>query len=381
MSDKGSESAPRQCWVVKLGSALLTGDGRGLDIESVQGWVDDIVRLQRRGVQVVLVSSGAIAEGMSRLGLSDRPKGLHQLQALAAVGQMGLIQAYERAFLAHGRHTAQVLLTHEDVADRRRYLNARTTLRALLAYGVTPVVNENDTVATNEIRFGDNDTLAGLVANLVEANTLVILTDQAGLYTADPRHTPDAELVREAEAGAPHLQTMAGDGSALGRGGMRSKLSAATLAARCGAATRIASGREPQVLNRLFEGEQVGTYLSPGGAPLAARKQWLAGQVRANGTLHIDDGAVQVLCRSGRSLLAVGVSAVEGEFERGELVTVLSPRGVAVARGLVNYDADEVRRIAGQPSSAIGALLGYEREPELIHRDNLVVLESANDKC
>jgi glutamate 5-kinase len=366
--------ASRQRWVVKLGSALLTRDGLGLDDDAIGGWVDQLAALRRRGLEAVVVSSGSIAAGMGRLGMSRRPEALHELQALAAVGQMGLIQVYERAFQRHGTHTAQVLLTHDDVSDRRRYLNARTTFRSLLAYGVVPVVNENDTVATHEIRLGDNDTLAGLVSNLVEAEQLVILTDQAGLYTADPRRDPEARLVREGRAGDPALEAMAGGGGALGRGGMRTKLEAASLAARSGATTRIVSGREPDVLLRLFDGEDPGTRLRPESAPLAARKQWLAGQIRVRGRLWLDAGAVEVLTRSGRSLLAVGVHEVEGDFGRGEVVACVEASGREVARGLVNYDSAEVRKIKGLASGRILDVLGFVREPELIHRDNLVVL-------
>jgi len=360
-------------WVVKFGSALLTRNGLGLDRAALEVWVDDLGALRREGVELVVVSSGAIAEGLSRMGLTRRPEALHELRALAAIGQMGLARAYEQAFWRHGIRTAQVLLTHEDVSDRRRYLNARTTLRSLLDYAVVPVVNENDTVATIEIRLGDNDTLAGLVANLVEAEQLVILTDQAGLFSADPRRDPQARLVQEGRAGDPRLDAMAGEGGALGRGGMRTKLRAAALAARSGAVTRIVSGHQPQVLARLLRGESPGTRLVPDSAPLAARKQWLAGQLRVRGRLEIDDGAVQVLRGSGRSLLAVGVRAVEGEFGRGEVVACVDARGEEIARGLVNYDAGEVRAIRGQPSSRIRELLGYVREPELIHRDNLVI--------
>ena len=335
--------------------------------------MDQLAGLRAEGVDPVLVSSGAIAEGLVRLGLSSRPEALHELRALAAVGQMGLVQAFERSFQRHGRHTAQVLLTHEDVSDRLRYLNARTTFRSLLDYGVVPVVNENDTVTTNEIRFGDNDTLAGLVSNLVEAERLVILTDQPGLFTADPRRDAQARLVQDARAGDPALEAMAGDGGALGQGGMRTKLSAAALAARSGTVTHIVSGREVDVLRRLFGSESLGTRLTPEAAPVAARKQWLAGVLRVRGRLEIDDGAAEVLRGSGRSLLAVGVRAVEGDFGRGELVTCVDARGDEVARGLVNYGADEVRAIKGEPSSRISERLGYTREPELIHRDNMVV--------
>lgn len=360
-------------WVVKLGSALLTCDGKGLDERAIQGWVDQIEQLRAHSIQVVLVSSGAIAEGLSRLALERRPEMLHELQALAAIGQMGLVQVYERAFQRHGTHTAQVLLTHDDVSNRRRYLNARSTLRTLLGYGVVPVVNENDTVATNEIRVGDNDTLAGLVANLVEAESLVILTDQNGLFTADPRSNFDAQLVSDACAGDPTLEVMAGGSGALGRGGMLTKLRAAALAARSGATTYIVNGRQEQVLTQLRDGKCSGTRLRAASAPIAARKQWLAGLVRVPGAIEIDAGAVRVLQDSGRSLLAVGVREVRGEFGRGEVVACINALGDEVARGLVNYDAREVRAIMGKASTQITHCLGYTREPELIHRDNLVL--------
>ena len=361
-------------WVVKLGSALITNDGRGLDPAVIEGWVAQMVELRSRGVDVVLVSSGSIAEGMSRLGLVRRPEALYELQSVAAIGQMGLVQAYESCFQRHATHTAQVLLTHEDFSDRGRYLNARSTLRQLLRYGVVPVINENDAIATPEIRLGDNDSLAGLVANLVEAELLVILTDQPGLFDRDPRGDPSAKLIARARAGDPSLESMAGDGGALGRGGMRTKLAAAALAGRSGTPTRIASGRERDLLGRLLGGESIGTLLEPGQAPLGARKQWLAGQLSVRGRLRIDEGAARVLVESGRSLLAVGVRAVEGEFSRGEVVACFGPSGAEVARGLVNYDAGETRRIMGQRSDRIAELLGYVDEPELIHRDNLVLM-------
>ena len=321
----------------------------------------------------MLVSSGSIAEGMSRLGIRRRPDALFELQALAAVGQMGLIQVYESCFQAHDMPTAQVLLTQEDVTDRSRYLNARSTLRSLLRFGVVPVVNENDTVSTDDIRLGDNDTLAGLVANLVQADLLVILTDQDGLYTADPRTSPEATLVPSAEAGDPELEAMAGEGGALGRGGMRAKLNAARLAARSGTPTRIVGGRNADVLARIAGGESVGTLLVPRQARLAARKQWLAGPLKTSGRLELDEGAARVLRESGRSLLAVGVRAVQGEFQRGEIVSCYDPRDCEVARGLVNYSAVETRKIMGHPSERIVQLIGYVDEPELIHRDNLVL--------
>jgi glutamate 5-kinase len=362
-------------WVVKIGSALLTNDGQGLDIEAIGGWVAQIGSLCREGIEVVLVSSGAVAEGMKRLNWTRRPHALYELQAAAAVGQMGLVQAYESRFQRYGLHTAQVLLTHEDLADRKRYLNARSTLRTLLRLGVVPVVNENDTVAVEEIRFGDNDTLGALVCNLVEADLLVILTDQSGLYERDPRRHPAAELIREAHAGDPALERMAGaSGGALGRGGMITKVRAAARAARSGAATVIASGREPEALRRIARGEAIGTLLLPAREPLVARKQWLAGQLQLAGRLVLDPGAVRVLRESGRSLLPVGVVGVEGDFARGELVACVDQDGVEVARGLVNYSAEESRRIMRQPSDRIEALLGYVDEPELVHRDNLVLV-------
>lgn len=362
-------------WVVKIGSALLTNDGRGLNLEGITAWVRQMAAVYAAGVELVLVSSGAVAEGMTRLGWSRRPHAIHELQAAAAVGQMGLVQAYESRFQEHGRHTAQILLTHDDLSNRSRYLNARSTLRTLLGLGVIPVVNENDTVVTDEIRFGDNDTLAALVANLVEADLLVILTDQQGLFDKDPRANADASLVREAMAFDSSLDAMAGGSAgALGRGGMFTKLRAARLAARAGAATVIASGREKSVLSRLREGESIGTLLLPDQEPLAARKQWLAGHLQMRGKVTLDEGAVRVLREAGRSLLAVGVTNVEGDFDRGEMVACVDADGREIARGLVNYSAEETQRIMGQPSHRIEELLGYLGEPELIHRDNLVLL-------
>jgi glutamate 5-kinase len=363
-------------WVIKIGSALLTADGRGLDREAIHDWVDQMSDLRARGCELVLVSSGAVAEGMSRLGWKRRPHELFALQAAAAVGQMGLVQAYESHFQRHALHTAQILLTHDDLTNRTRYLNARSTLRKLLGLGVIPVVNENDTVACDELRFGDNDTLAALVANLVEAELLVILTDQKGVYDRDPRQHADARLIDDAEAGDPRLSESAcgSSSSGLGRGGMVTKVRAAELAARSGAVTWIASGREKQVLLRLAAGEQLGTVVHPVSGRLASRKQWLAGQLQSKGRLTLDAGAVRVLQKSGSSLLSVGVTAVEGNFRRGEVVSCHSSDGVAIARGLVNYDAEEARRILGQPSEKIEQILGYVDEPELIHRDNLVLL-------
>ncbi|MBI2994041.1 MAG: glutamate 5-kinase [Gammaproteobacteria bacterium] len=359
---------------IKLGSALLTRDGGGLREDSLAGWVAQIMALRARGIHSVIVSSGAVAEGVSRLGWNRRPHALHELQAAAAVGQMGLIQAYEACFQKYGVHTAQILLTHDDIADRRRYLNARSTLRTLIGLGVVPIINENDSVATEEIRLGDNDALGGLVANLVEADLLVILTDQAGLYDADPRANPDARLIPSARAGDPELERFAGRAGGLGRGGMLTKLRAAANAAKSGAHTVVAYGLEPDVLVRILDGEDIGTLLYAEQAPIAARKQWLASQAPAGGQLSLDAGAVRVLRGQGRSLLAVGVTAVHGDFRRGEVVSCVDPGGVEIARGLVNYSAEETRRIMGQPSDRIEQLLGYVDEEELIHRDNLVLV-------
>ncbi|MGM0537430.1 MAG: glutamate 5-kinase [Pseudomonadota bacterium] len=360
--------------VVKIGSALLTNDGRGLDDAAIGGWVDQIAELHRRGVEVVLVSSGAVAAGMVRLGWQVRPSAVHELQAAAAVGQNGLTECYESHFARHDLLTAQVLLTHDDLSNRKRYLNARSALRTLVALRVVPVVNENDTVVTDEIRFGDNDTLGALVANLLEADALVILTDQEGLFDADPRGNPGARLIEEGRADDPSLAAVAGGGGMLGRGGMTTKVRAARLAARSGAVTVIASGRQPAVLARLAAGERLGTLLLPEQAPMAARKRWLAGQLQVRGTLTLDAGAVKVLKGSGSSLLAVGVTAVSGQFRRGDMVLCVDDQGQRVAKGLVNYGADEARLLVGQPSHRIEAILGYMEAPELIHRDNLVVL-------
>ncbi|WP_253446256.1 glutamate 5-kinase [Halomonas sp. Y3] len=360
--------------VVKIGSALLTNDGRGLDEAAIGGWVDQIAALHRRGVEVVLVSSGAVAAGMVRLGWQARPSAVHELQAAAAVGQNGLTECYEGHFARHGLLTAQVLLTHDDLSNRKRYLNARSALRTLVDLRVVPVINENDTVVTDEIRFGDNDTLGALVANLLEADALVILTDQEGLFDADPRGNPEARLISEGRADDPALAAVAGGGGALGRGGMATKIRAAHLAARSGAYTAIASGRQPEVLTRLMAGERLGTLLHPDQAPMAARKRWLAGQLQVRGTLTLDAGAVKVLRESGSSLLAVGVRAVAGQFRRGDMVQCVDETGQRVAKGLVNYGADDAARILGKPSHQIEAILGFMEAPELIHRDNLVVL-------
>ena len=365
--------AAAQRWVIKVGSSLLTDDGQGLDGELIRKLAAQMADLRQTGREIVLVSSGAVAAGMARLGWSARPAALHELQAAAAVGQMGLVQSYEAAFQQHDLHTAQVLLGHDDISARDRYLNARGTLTTLLKLGVIPVVNENDTVVTEEIRFGDNDTLAALVANLIDADVLLILTDQHGLYDADPRNNERATLLSEVAVHAPDLEAMTGAGSSLGRGGMVTKLRAARLAARSGTDTVIAHGRHEQVVTAVAAGAAVGTWLQAGQAPLAARKQWLAGLMRSSGTLLLDEGAVAVVSGSGRSLLPVGIKAVRGDFQRGDVVICADESGREIARGLVNYSLSEARKIIGHNSNKIEALLGYQGEAEMIHRDNLVL--------
>lgn len=361
--------------VVKVGSSLVTNDGRGLDGEAVGNWCRQMAALAAQGREVVMVSSGAVAEGMKRLGWTVRPKEIHELQAAAAVGQMGLAQMYESKLREHDMGSAQVLLTHADLADRERYLNARSTLLTLLSHRVIPVINENDTVVNDEIKFGDNDTLGALVANLIEADAFVILTDQEGLYTADPRKDSGATLISAALAGDAKLELMAGGaGSHIGRGGMLTKVLAAKRAARSGAHTVIASGHERDVLPRLLQGESIGTLLTASALSLDARKQWLADHLQVSGKVSLDAGAVRVLSKEGKSLLPIGVTQVSGEFQRGAVVAVLDAEGRDIARGLVNYSADEARRIAGKASGEIENILGYVDEPELIHRDNLVLL-------
>ncbi len=360
--------------VVKVGSSLVTDDGRGLDEAAIARWATQIARLRALGKEVVLVSSGAVAEGMKRLGWKRRPKAMHELQAAAAVGQMGLAQAYESAFRSCGLRTAQVLLTHDDLADRKRYLNARATLLALLALGVVPIINENDTVVTDEIKFGDNDTLGALVTNLLDAEVLVILTDQRGLFTADPRHDEHARLLECVVAGDAALETMAGGaGSAIGRGGMITKVLAARRASAGGAHTVVASGREPEVLVRLAEGEAIGTRFVAQTPRLAARKKWLADHLQLRGSVRLDAGAARALLRKGGSLLPIGVVEVVGDFERGEAVAILDPDGREIARGLSGYSSSEARLIMRKPSSEIARILGFVEEPELVHRDHMVL--------
>ena len=361
--------------VIKIGSALLTNDGAGLNMAGIATWVEQISSLRKNGVEVVLVSSGAVAEGMCRLGLTKRPESLHELQAAAAVGQMGLIQSYESAFTQYDLHTAQVLLTHDDLSNRQRYLNARNTVRSLLDLGVVPIINENDTVVTDEIRFGDNDTLAALVANLIEAEYLIILTDQNGLFDKNPREYKDAKLISEASANDNSLAAMADGGAGtFGRGGMATKVSAAKLAARSGTSTLIAAGNKKNIIQRLFSSEDIGTLLYAEHNPVTARKQWLAGHLQIKGQLVLDDGAVKKLCESGSSLLAVGVREVHGEFSRGEIVSCMTSAGKEIARGLVNYNSSDATKIKGKSSNDIESILGYVDDAELIHRDNLVLV-------
>ena len=360
--------------VIKVGSSLVTNEGRGLDEQAIEEWSRQIAALVRDGREVIMVSSGAIAEGMKRLGWTTRPREIHELQAAAAVGQMGLAQMYETRLRAHGLGSAQVLLTHADLADRERYLNARSTLLTLLQLGVVPVINENDTVVNDEIKFGDNDTLGALVANLVEADALIILTDQKGLYTADPRRDPAAQFVHEAQAGDPALEAMAGGaGSSIGKGGMITKILAAKRAAGSGASTVIAWGRETDALVRLTQGEAIGTLLVAQTAKNQARKQWMADHLQLRGAVVVDDGAVAKLVHEGKSLLPIGMTAVEGEFSRGEVIAVRDPAGREIARGLANYASAEARLLCRKPSGEFERLLGYMAEPEMVHRDNLVL--------
>ena len=375
MTNNKQSPSRTQRWVIKLGSALLAGPDSGLNSALITALADCCSQLRQKGVDLVLVSSGAIANGMAQLGWHQRPHELHQLQAAAAVGQMGLINAYQRAFEAHEIQTAQVLLTSADLNSRVRYLNARSALRSMLGLGIIPVINENDTVATEEIKFGDNDSLGALVGNLVEADYLIILTDQEGLFQDDPRINPNTSLVREGRAGDPSLEKFAGGSGVLGRGGMQTKLQAAAKVARSGASTVICSGHDIQNLLKVYEGDVPGTLLHASSGRIAARKQWLADRMQSSGTLFLDAGAVEVLEGSGRSLLPVGVGKVTGSFLRGDLVDCVAiDSGRIVARGLVNYSAEESAKIAGRASGDIEQILGFVDEPEIVHRDNMVVL-------
>ncbi len=361
--------------VVKVGSALVTNDGKGLDRAAMAKWAAQIAHIRKSGKSIVLVSSGAIAAGIQTLGWASRPSEMSRLQAAAAVGQMNLIQAYEGIFAEHGLITAQILLTHEDLSDRQRYLNARATLNTLLELGVVPIINENDTIVTDEIKFGDNDTLGALVANLIEADALVILTDQQGLYSADPRQDPTASIIHEGRADDKQYEAMAGGaGSGISKGGMITKIRAAQRAARSGAHTLIASGRENAVLERLLKGETLGTFLYAQNTPLQARKQWLADHLQVAGKLILDDGAVAAL-HQGKSLLPIGVSQVQGQFERGAVLGCYSQNGQHIASGLTNYSSQDAERIMRHDSKAIEAILGHESDAELIHRNNLVLIQ------
>ncbi len=363
--------------VVKVGSSLVTNEGRGLDENAIEQWCRQLAALSREGRELIMVSSGAIAEGMKRLGWSTRPHEVHELQAAAAVGQMGLAQMYETKLRASGMGSAQVLLTHADLADRERYLNARSTLLTLLQHRVVPVINENDTVVNDEIKFGDNDTLGALVANLVEADLLVILTDQRGLYSADPRKNPEARFIDHAIAGDPVLEEMAGGaGSSIGRGGMITKILAAKRAAGSGASTVIAWGREPDALVRLTQGELLGTLLVAQTAKQQARKQWMADHLQLRGAVTVDAGAVAKLRTEGKSLLPIGMTAVEGDFSRGEVIAIRSADGQEIARGLANYASAEARLLCRKASTEFERLLGYAAEPEMVHRDNLVLTKA-----
>lgn len=361
--------------VIKVGSSLVTNEGRGLDAAAIGEWCAQLATLVKDGREVIMVSSGAIAEGMKRLGWSARPKAIHALQAAAAVGQMGLVQVYETKLRENGIGSAQVLLTHADLADRERYLNARSTLLTLLQLGVVPVINENDTVVNDEIKFGDNDTLGALVANLVEADALVILTDQKGLYTADPRQDPAAQFVREAIAGDAALETMAGGaGSSIGRGGMITKILAAKRAAGSGASTVIAWGREPRALIRLTQGEAIGTLLVAQTQKVQARKQWIADHLQLRGAVTVDAGAARKVCEEGKSLLPIGMTTVQGDFSRGDVIAIRNTQGTEIARGLANYSSAEARLICREASSKFEKLLGYTGEPEMVHRTNLILI-------
>lgn len=373
---KRSDLKQTKRWVIKIGSALLTNDGEGLNLSGLANWVNQLVELKKQGVDVIIVSSGSVAEGMKRMGLTSRPHLLKELQAAASVGQMGLIQAYESEFSQYDIHTAQILMTHDDLSNRKRYLNVKGAIETLLEYGIVPIINENDAVVTDEIRFGDNDTLAALTANLISADVLVILTDQKGLYNDNPRQNPNAEFISEAQVSRKDIEAMASsEGGALGKGGMYTKVMAAKRAARSGTATMIASGREHSVIPKLFNGEKMGTLLIPDVEPFTARQQWLAGHLQIQGVFILDQGAIDVLLHSGSSLLPIGVTKVLGDFQRGEMVVCEDENGKCIARGLTNYASQETAKIVGKPSSQIEDILGFIEDESLIHRDNLVLCE------
>lgn len=367
----------QQIWVVKVGSSLVTNNGQGIDHTRLSQWAEQIAQLKKQNIQVILVSSGSIAAGIQRLGWEKRPKKLDHLQAAAAVGQMSLAQTYENLFEQHQIHTAQILLTHDDLRNRTRYLNARGTLQTLLEFGIVPIINENDTVVTEEIKLGDNDTLGALVANLIDADLLLILTDQKGLYDQDPRKSPNARLIPEIAASHPDLESMAGGaGSSVGTGGMYTKVTAAKRAALAGISTRIADGKENNVLLRIASGESIGTLLTAGETRIKAKQQWLMGHLRFSGSLKVNKCAAQALCQKKSSLLPIGCIAVEGKFHRGEAVSVVDESNKEIARGLVNYSSEEIARLLMQPSSEIESILGYIAEEELIHRNNMILTHS-----
>ncbi len=377
MSHSTSINQKKQTWIIKAGSSLITNHGQGLDTSFISHWVEQVVALRKQNIDCILVSSGAVAEGLKRLNIKKRPHAIHELQAAAAVGQMGLIQRYEMQFQKHDLHTAQILLTHDDLSNRQRYLNARSTLKTLLEKNVIPIINENDTIAIDEIRLGDNDTLAALAANLVDADTLILLTDQNGLYTDDPTQNKSAKLITEAQAGDAELLQMASKGKPgeVGRGGMLTKVKAAERASRSGTNTIIASGKEKNILLRIAAKEiNTGTWIRAKQEPMAARKQWLAGHLQVKGSLTIDNGATKMLCNKGKSLLPVGVVKCDGNFSRGEAVICKDSNGKEVAIGLVNYSSKETQQIIGKSSQQIESTLGYIDSPELIHRDNLVLI-------
>jgi glutamate 5-kinase len=367
----------KQIWIIKAGSSLLTNHGQGLDQSFIHFWAEQVVELRKKNIACVLVSSGAVAEGLSRLNISERPHSIHELQAAAAVGQMGLIQSYETQFKKHNIHTAQILLTHEDLSNRQRYLNARNTIKTLLKLGVIPIINENDSVAIDEIRFGDNDTLAALTANLIDANRLVLLTDQNGMYSADPNQDSSAYLIKKARANDPELLKMATTGrpGKFGRGGMLTKVTAAKRAALSGTLTIIAGGKVNDILLKISNNEDnTGTWLTPDKEPIAAKKQWLAGHLQVKGTLILDDGAKNALINKGKSLLPIGITNCKGDFQRGEAVACLDTNGKPIAQGLANYNSEETRLIIGKTSDQIEKILDYIDDVEIIHRDNLVLL-------
>jgi glutamate 5-kinase len=361
--------------VVKIGSSLISSKRHGLDEKRLAAYASEAARLRKSGREIVLVSSGAIVSGLEKLGVRDRPKGLREKQAAAAVGQCRLMWAYEKSFDARGLKVGQVLLTQEDLRDRKRFLNSRNTLSTLLELGVIPIINENDTVAVEEIQFGDNDHLAASVAHLVDADLLIILSDVEGLYTENPRRNPEARLISTIAEITPEIEaraeTTAGEE---GVGGMASKILAAKKVAALGVPTVIASGREPRVLSRILQGDSIGTIVLPRDQRLNSRKHWIAHTLPSKGRLVLDDGAVEAIVRRGKSLLPAGIRGVEGRFEAGDAVTCADRTGREVAKGLINYASPEMTRIQGAHTADLQKILGRKDYDEAIHRDNLVIL-------